>query len=68
MAKITRHELEGNYLNYNVEVTLFDNSVYKGKLQYGDGFFESPKLYNIKGQITFRLSHVKKIRRINEND
>lgn len=60
------------YIGKQVELTLFDGSIYKGLLRkgmvIGNGYvIEKRNTYNISN-LSFRLSHVKKIKELeNEN-
>ena len=65
---MTRAEFEEKFLNKNVVVKFFDNSIYQGKLQKGDTCYEGNigwigKGYHI-GNMGFMVSHIKSIFKI----
>ena len=64
---MTREEFEEKYLNKNVVVKFFDNSIYQGKLEKGDVCYDyigwTGKGYHI-GIHGFMASHIKSILKI----
>lgn len=61
---MNRQELE-KYLNEHIEITLFDNTTRSGILERGNGFFQTPKDYYLRGAyFSFKLSHIKKVRQL----
>ena len=64
-----KRELVEAFIGKNVEVTIFNNEKYRGKLIKGNGYFEEPKWYHLQGvHFSFRCSHVKKIVEIKVDD
>lgn len=56
-SKLTRELLE-RYAGKKVKVVFFDDTMRKGVLELGNGFFYEPKKYCV-GDMCFRLSHIK---------